>query len=240
MIHHTSSEHIHVVFDSPSTCPLYFPSLNPPPPSLSLLLTTFTELREQTTGWISSAQDTLTDLKDSASDAFSSFKAQAASIEIPTVERPAFFDRIKSTVNEIFTSRTSEETGEEGHRAEGPPEGGDGKDAAGVAALIAATMASPVEPDKEEKVSTPRGGNDEGLMNLTRKLIGIRSILLSIDQGYAHLPLTYDLRIIPLDCLLIRVDSDRLKLPSIIVIGSQSSGKSSVLEAIVGKEFLPK
>src|SRR5882757_7760132 len=41
--------------------------------------------------------------------------------------------------------------------------------------LIAATMASPVEPDKEEKVSIPRGGNDEGLMNLTRKLIGIRS-----------------------------------------------------------------
>ncbi|CAG8577586.1 8482_t:CDS:2, partial [Cetraspora pellucida] len=31
-----------------------------------------------------------------------------------------------------------------------------------------------------------------------------------------------------------------LKLPSIVVIGSQSSGKSSVLEAIVGHEFLPK
>ena len=50
----------------------------------------------------------------------------------------------------------------------------------------------------------------------------------------------YALRIIPPTCLLIRVDSDKLKLPSIIVIGSQSSGKSSVLEAIVGKEFLPK
>ncbi|TIC27109.1 hypothetical protein E3Q11_02707 [Wallemia mellicola] len=54
------------------------------------------------------------------------------------------------------------------------------------------------------------------LMNLTRKLIEIRSILLSIDQ------------------------TDNLKLPSIVVIGSQSSGKSSVLEAIVGHEFLPK
>jgi GTP-binding protein EngB required for normal cell division len=31
-----------------------------------------------------------------------------------------------------------------------------------------------------------------------------------------------------------------LTLPSIVVVGSQSSGKSSVLEAIVGKEFLPK
>ena len=53
-------------------------------------------------------------------------------------------------------------------------------------------------------------------MNLTRKLIEIRTMLLSIDQ------------------------SDTLKLPSIVVIGSQSSGKSSVLEAIVGHEFLPK
>ena len=53
-------------------------------------------------------------------------------------------------------------------------------------------------------------------MHLTKKLIEIRSMLLSIDQ------------------------SDALKLPSIVVIGSQSSGKSSVLEAIVGHEFLPK
>lgn len=146
-----------------------------------------TELRKQTSGWISSAQDTLTDIKDSASDVFNSFKAQAASVELPTVERPAFFDRIKSTVNEIFTSRTSEEKREDGPTPEGQPDGGDGKDAAGVAALIAATMASPVEPDKEEKESMARGGNDEGLMHLTRKLIGIRSILLSIDQRYVHL-----------------------------------------------------
>jgi GTP-binding protein EngB required for normal cell division len=34
--------------------------------------------------------------------------------------------------------------------------------------------------------------------------------------------------------------SDVLNLPSIVVIGSQSSGKSSVLECIVGHEFLPK
>ena len=149
------------------------------------MFTSFAELREQTSGWISSAQDTLTDIKDSASDVFNSVKAQAASIELLTVERPAFFDRIKSTVNEMLAPRPSEETGDEGHRAEGSPEGGDGKDAAGLAALIAATMASPVEPDKEEKESTVRAGNDEGLMNLTRKLIGIRSILLSIDQRYA-------------------------------------------------------
>lgn len=33
---------------------------------------------------------------------------------------------------------------------------------------------------------------------------------------------------------------DAISLPSIVVIGSQSSGKSSVLESIVGQEFLPK
>lgn len=59
-------------------------------------------------------------------------------------------------------------------------------------------------------------GRPSELMNLTKKLIGIRSILLSIGQ------------------------SDSLTLPSIVVIGSQSSGKSSVLEAVVGHEFLPK
>ncbi|KAI7907140.1 P-loop containing nucleoside triphosphate hydrolase protein [Cokeromyces recurvatus] len=57
---------------------------------------------------------------------------------------------------------------------------------------------------------------NEQLMMLTKKLIEIRSILMSIDHN------------------------ETLKLPSIVVIGSQSSGKSSVLEAIVGHEFLPK
>lgn len=59
-------------------------------------------------------------------------------------------------------------------------------------------------------------GDEVGFQQLTKKLIEIRQVLLSIDQ------------------------SDSLKLPSIVVIGSQSSGKSSVLEAIVGHEFLPK
>ncbi|KAF8450042.1 P-loop containing nucleoside triphosphate hydrolase protein [Kalaharituber pfeilii] len=54
------------------------------------------------------------------------------------------------------------------------------------------------------------------MMLLTKKMIEIRSILQKVGQ------------------------SDSLKLPSIVVIGSQSSGKSSVLEAIVGHEFLPK
>ncbi len=34
--------------------------------------------------------------------------------------------------------------------------------------------------------------------------------------------------------------STQLNLPQIVVIGSQSSGKSSVLESLVGKDFLPR
>ena len=34
--------------------------------------------------------------------------------------------------------------------------------------------------------------------------------------------------------------SDPLDLPQIVVVGSQSSGKSSVLENIVGRDFLPR
>ncbi|KAI5955183.1 MGM1 [Candida jiufengensis] len=56
---------------------------------------------------------------------------------------------------------------------------------------------------------------DDHMLNLTRQMIEIRNLLSSIDH-------------------------DGIKLPSIVVIGSQSSGKSSVLESIVGQEFLPK
>jgi hypothetical protein len=57
---------------------------------------------------------------------------------------------------------------------------------------------------------------DGDLMILTKKLIEVRNLLKTIDNN------------------------TNLQLPSIVVIGSQSSGKSSVLEAVVGQEFLPK
>jgi hypothetical protein len=55
------------------------------------------------------------------------------------------------------------------------------------------------------------------ILPLTRKLIHIRNLLKSVSVSNPH-----------------------LSLPSIVVIGSQSSGKSSVLESIVGHRFLPK
>ncbi|KAH6588611.1 hypothetical protein BASA61_005861 [Batrachochytrium salamandrivorans] len=62
--------------------------------------------------------------------------------------------------------------------------------------------------------SSSNSSNNQDLLGLTSKLIEIRNLLKSVDTG-----------------------SSALTLPSIVVIGSQSSGKSSVLEAIVGHEF---
>ncbi|KAG7173887.1 Dynamin-1-like 1 [Homarus americanus] len=36
------------------------------------------------------------------------------------------------------------------------------------------------------------------------------------------------------------VGADAIQLPQIVVVGSQSSGKSSVLESLVGRSFLPR
>lgn len=62
-----------------------------------------------------------------------------------------------------------------------------------------------------------QGQQENTLVELTRTLIEIRNLLKRIGSI-----------------------NDSLNLPSIVVIGSQSSGKSSVLEAIIGHEFLPK
>jgi vacuolar-type H+-ATPase subunit F/Vma7 len=96
--------------------------------------------------------------------------------------------------------------------------GGTGATAA-TATVGAATLFSMNEQEDEDvrnasDKSIP--AQDNQFMLLTKKLIEVRNILMSIDHNEA------------------------LRLPSIVVIGSQSSGKSSVLEAIVGHEFLPK
>ncbi|KAF9930056.1 dynamin-like GTPase mgm1 [Linnemannia zychae] len=91
-------------------------------------------------------------------------------------------------------------------------------DAAAATAAAAAAAALAKSRSDELESSRPSGipPHDGDFMLLTKKLIEIRNVLNSIDHN------------------------DTLKLPSIVVIGSQSSGKSSVLEAIVGHEFLPK
>lgn len=106
----------------------------------------------------------------------------------------------------------------EDHNSNGKKPEDDGSLAGGAAALAALTSAylNRDSQAKEEMIRDEEPAQPQELMQLTKKLIEIRQVLMSIDQ------------------------SDALKLPSIVVIGSQSSGKSSVLEAIVGHEFLPK
>ena len=87
--------------------------------------------------------------------------------------------------------------------------------AAGVAAGSAAAFGYTQSPE-EDKRSGQEAARDDQMMMLTKKMIEIRSMLQIVGQ------------------------SNTVILPSIVVIGSQSSGKSSVLEAIVGHEFLPK
>lgn len=186
-----------------SSLPLYILVVLPEP----------SEFRKETQSWMNAVQDSAVDLFDSATDRVNKARTRVSGIKLPKFQAPQF---LKDLFTEGDQDKTGKNKGEDGKRdkdgssdsKQRPP-----SDNATIAALLAATMSSP---------SDSKTGNGQlesqpnGLMNLTKKLIEIRSMLLSIDQN------------------------DSLKLPSIVVIGSQSSGKSSVLEAIVGHEFLPK
>ncbi|KAE9408544.1 hypothetical protein BT96DRAFT_1013190 [Gymnopus androsaceus JB14] len=170
----------------------------------------FEEFRKETQSWMNTVQDTAVDFFDSATDGVKKARTRVSEIKLPELQAPQF-------LKDLFSERDNgKDDGEDGN-AGGDETSGSKKpppNNAAIAALVAATMSSPSDSKAE-----PKDGFDtrqNGLMNLTKKLIEIRSMLLSIDQN------------------------DALKLPSIVVIGSQSSGKSSVLEAIVGHEFLPK
>ncbi|TFK75159.1 hypothetical protein BDN72DRAFT_955170 [Pluteus cervinus] len=167
------------------------------------------EFKRTTDSWIESAQDTANVMLDSAKENLKVVQDKMAEIKLPAVETPQF-------LKDLFAKR-AEEGGKNGESEREGGSNGSGKgspeDQAVIAALVAATLSSPSDSKTTERDVDER---QNGLMHLTRKLIEIRSMLLSIDQ------------------------SDALKLPSIVVIGSQSSGKSSVLESIVGHEFLPK
>ena len=170
----------------------------------------YLEFKNKSSAWIGTFQDTVTDIYDSASDTLKSVSVRVGDVklpELPTIETPQF-------LTSFFASFNGGGKGEGGGSGGSQRRSPSSEAAAVIAALVAATTSSPSEPKAKDDADDTSQQN--GLMHLTRKLIEIRSMLLSIDQ------------------------SDALKLPSIVVIGSQSSGKSSVLEAIVGHEFLPK
>ena len=100
--------------------------------------------------------------------------------------------------------------------AGGGPEGEPPKQSRAGAAAAAGGAALGLAQSDDEEEGGEQVARDDQMMVLTRKMIEIRNMLQQVGQGSS------------------------LTLPSIVVIGSQSSGKSSVLEAIVGHEFLPK
>ncbi|KAF8905020.1 P-loop containing nucleoside triphosphate hydrolase protein [Gymnopilus junonius] len=162
------------------------------------------EMRKTTSEWINTAHDSVRDVIGTASEGIDAVTSRFAELKLPVVETPQF-------LKALFAARDKKEDDRKQANDQSESPNNSPKDAAAIAALVAATMSSP--SDSKDLSADAR---QNGLMHLTKKLIEIRTMLLSIDQ------------------------SDALKLPSIVVIGSQSSGKSSVLEAIVGHEFLPK
>lgn len=168
-------------------------------------------MRKTTNAWINTAQEKVVDAFETASEGIDAVTSRFSDFrlpELPSVQTPQF-------LKDMFSANEKQE-----HRAEdegpGPSGGANNNFPNHVAAMVIAASTSSPSDSKVKSGDTPSDAQRNSLMHLTRKLIEIRSMLLSIDQ------------------------SDALKLPSIVVIGSQSSGKSSVLEAIVGHEFLPK
>jgi len=104
----------------------------------------------------------------------------------------------------------------DGPRPPPPPAPEPPSNEATVATGAAAATAVGIYSSEDERERILAQANNDQIMLLTRKMIEIRSTLQQIGQN------------------------EDFKLPSIVVIGSQSSGKSSVLEGIVGHEFLPK
>ena len=174
--------------------------------------------------------------KDSASDAFGKLSDLGLSAReraqegwgnltsaVDDLELPNVPDRVFSFFRSF--GGASDDGSGGGKSSAGTETGGGGAGGnpgpQGAAAALAASIFGTSSSDEKEKEDETDEGRPrtttEELMHLTRQLIEVRNILKSVDH-----------------------DSDELTLPSIVVIGSQSSGKSSVLEAIVGHEFLPK
>jgi len=187
--------------------------------SLSSTMSTASYLSAELSERLSaSLSDTAAALQDSADNLGRGTKDwwEAVKVQLPDWTFPR-----KRTPGGEGGHAGSGETEQKWRPGEGPgqPSGrGGGEALLGLVGAAAVSKAQAHEERERPAVSDPfsTGGDEHQLLQLTRKLIEIRSVLLSVDQ------------------------SDALKLPSIVVIGSQSSGKSSVLEAIVGHEFLPK
>ncbi|KAI3480349.1 hypothetical protein L1887_57484 [Cichorium endivia] len=156
------------------------------------------------------------DALENARDSWEALSERLDAIELP--DTPGF---LRNLFSGFSGSQSSQDASGASKWSAGGGSGGpdpNGTSAmAGAAAVVASSLFGDDEPSTDGTADAASKTSTEELMLLTRKLIEVRNILKDIDH-----------------------ESDQLTLPSIVVIGSQSSGKSSVLEAIVGHEFLPK
>lgn len=130
-----------------------------------------------------------------------------------------FSNNMKDKLNDWLPDMTSvqQNSGNNGANGGGPNSDGSIPSAVVLGSLGDDEQATGTTDDDDDDDIEKEDNTQEEMLNLTKQMIEIRSILNKVDSASAH-----------------------LTLPSIVVIGSQSSGKSSVLESIVGKEFLPK
>ncbi|KAM0813645.1 putative Protein msp1 [Seiridium cardinale] len=126
-------------------------------------------------------------------------------------ELPEWMQKILRLQEEVGTGKNG---GDGGPNGEEPPK--QSKTGTAVAAGASAAAYGYEQSPEDDPRSEDEIAKDDQMMVLTKKMIEIRNILSTVGQA------------------------STLNLPSIVVIGSQSSGKSSVLESIVGHEFLPK
>ena len=170
------------------------------------------------------AMDVITKTKETVTDVAGGLFGSARDIAEQTrkgwqnttdqTDWPEWMQKILRTHDGILEEKGSGSGAGDGGGPEPPKQSRIGAGAAAVAATTAA-YGYDQSPEDDER-SGEEMARDDQMMVLTKKMIEIRSILQTVGQ------------------------SNTLTLPSIVVIGSQSSGKSSVLEAIVGHEFLPK
>lgn len=166
------------------------------------------------------AKEKVDQVTDWASGFLDNARETVDEINLPDFQ--GWFDNIKQAASEKLNKAS--EGGEQSELNDGVNNastggdsggsGGGGNDSTATAAVLGSALAVGADDTDARKDSSTAA--EDQIMILTKKMIEIRGILKKIDQ------------------------SDTLQLPSIVVIGSQSSGKSSVLEAIVGHEFLPK
>ncbi|SPQ21892.1 10b7b069-19e3-44d9-a836-c36664a0b0d4 [Thermothielavioides terrestris] len=184
-----------------------------------------------TVGWIqyqaiqvsNSAQEMYGNMKNAVTSTASSLWGGAKDIAEQTkrgwsntkeqFEMPEWLDKIMRGEGEAGSGR-------HGSGGQGGPGGPEPplQSRVGAAAVAGASAAAyGYDQSDEHDDRTPEEIlKDDQMMYITKRMIEIRNLLQKVGQ------------------------SSTVTLPSIVVIGSQSSGKSSVLEAIVGHEFLPK